>query len=55
MITVIALHDCRRRCRRPAIDNRQRRQMPMYRLTVVYDEPADKGAFDHHYTDENDP
>ena len=24
----------------------------MYRLTVVYDEPADKEAFDRRYTDE---
>ena len=27
----------------------------MYRLTVVYDEPADKQAFDRRYTDEHDP
>jgi uncharacterized protein (TIGR02118 family) len=27
----------------------------MYRLTVVYDEPADKEAFDRRYTDEHIP
>ena len=27
----------------------------MYRLTVVYDEPADKEAFDRRYTDEHVP
>jgi len=27
----------------------------MYRLTVVYDEPADKAAFDRRYTDEHVP
>ena len=27
----------------------------MYRLTVVYDEPADKRAFDRRYTDEHIP
>ena len=27
----------------------------MYRLTVVYDEPADKEAFDRRYTDEHAP
>ena len=30
-------------------------QLPMYRLTVVYDEPADKDAFDRRYTDEHVP
>ena len=28
-------------------------QLPMYRLTVVYDEPADPEAFDRRYTDEH--
>lgn len=27
----------------------------MYRLTVVYDEPSDKEAFDRRYTDEHVP
>jgi uncharacterized protein (TIGR02118 family) len=27
----------------------------MYRLTVVYDEPADKAAFDRRYVDEHVP
>jgi uncharacterized protein (TIGR02118 family) len=27
----------------------------MYRLTVVYDQPADKEAFDRRYTDEHIP
>jgi uncharacterized protein (TIGR02118 family) len=27
----------------------------MYRLTVVYDEPSDKAAFDRRYTDEHVP
>ena len=31
------------------------RRLPMYRLTVVYDEPADKQAFDRRYTDEHVP
>ena len=37
------------------LDNRSSRQLPMYRLTVVYDEPADKEAFELRYTDEHVP
>jgi uncharacterized protein (TIGR02118 family) len=29
--------------------------LPMYRVTVVYDEPADKEAFDRRYNDEHVP
>ena len=30
-------------------------RLPMYRVTVVYDEPADKEAFDRRYTEEHVP
>jgi uncharacterized protein (TIGR02118 family) len=40
---------------REGFDNHSRRRLPMYRLTVVYDEPADKAAFDRRYTNEHVP
>ena len=39
----------------PRFNYRLRWQLPMYRRTVVYDEPADKEAFDRRYTDEHIP
>jgi uncharacterized protein (TIGR02118 family) len=40
---------------RPHLSDTEGRQLPMYRLTVVYDEPADREAFDRRYTEEHVP